>query len=564
MKFKDYNYERYSYEAYAEAMQQAGTRLKEAKDYQSFKKAFDEGKRAFEHLDTMYNICYVRYTINTNDAFYQKENDYWDEAMPKMKSLTTAFDKEVLASPFAEELKKDVPETYFLLAEFAQKSFCDEIIEELQEENRLQSSYQKLIASAQIPFDGDIYTLSELGVKMECDDRDIRKRATQAYWGWMQSHQDEIDDLYDRMVKVRDRMAKKLGYKNYVELAYMLQCRFDYNQEDVANYRRQVLEDVVPLCNALYERQRERLGYDRLHVYDEKYEFASGNPTPKYGTQEMIARANTMYHELDERCGRFFDFMVEHDLLDLDSKKGKAGGGYCTVFAEDQSPFIFSNFNGTSHDAEVLTHEAGHAFQVFTSMGIRPVECIWPTYESCEIHSMSMEFFTWPWMEAFFEGDADKYRFLHLGGAAKFIPYGVLVDHFQHEVYEHPEMTPAERRQTWRRLEKQYLPHKDYTDCEFLENGGWWFRQSHIFMTPFYYIDYTLAQVCALQFWYRLYQKDENAFEDYYRICQIGGTKTFTQIVAAANLKVPFADGCLKDVMKAVRSYLDQVDDKAL
>mgnify|MGYP000057908918 FL=1 len=162
MKFKDYNYERYSYEAYAEAMQQAGTRLKEAKDYQSFKKAFDEGKRAFEHLDTMYNICYVRYTINTNDAFYQKENDYWDEAMPKMKSLTTAFDKEVLASPFAEELKKDVPETYFLLAEFAQKSFCDEIIEELQEENRLQSSYQKLIASAQIPFDGDIYTYQSL------------------------------------------------------------------------------------------------------------------------------------------------------------------------------------------------------------------------------------------------------------------------------------------------------------------------------------------------------------------------------------------------------------------
>ena len=472
MKFKDYNYERYSYEAYAEAMQQAGTRLKEAKDYQSFKKAFDEGKRAFEHLDTMYNICYVRYTINTNDAFYQAENDYWDEAMPKMKSLTTAFDREVLASPFVEELKKDVPETYFLLAEFAQKSFRDEIIEDLQEENRLQSSYQKLIASAQIPFDGDVYTLSELGVKMEGADRDIRKRATQAYWGWMQSHQDEIDDIYDRMVKVRDRMAKKLGYKNYVELAYMLQCRFDYNQEDVANYRRQVLEDVVPLCNALYERQRERLGYDRLHVYDEKYEFASGNPTPKYGTQEMIARANTMYHELDERCGRFFDFMVEHDLLDLDSKKGKAGGGYCTVFAEDRSPFIFSNFNGTSHDAEVLTHEAGHAFQVFTSMGIRPVECIWPTYESCEIHSMSMEFFTWPWMEAFFEGDADKYRFLHLGGAAKFIPYGVLVDHFQHEVYEHPEMTPVERRQTWRRLEKQYLPHKDYTDCEFLENGG--------------------------------------------------------------------------------------------
>ena len=372
----------------------------------------------------------------------------------------------------------------------------------------------------------------------------------------MQSHQDEIDDLYDRMVKVRDRMAKKLGYKNYVELAYMLQCRFDYKQEDVANYRRQVLEDVVPLCNALYERQRERLGYDRLHVYDEKYEFASGNPTPKYDTQEMIARANTMYHELDERCGTFFDFMVEHDLLDLDSKKGKAGGGYCTVFAEDRSPFIFSNFNKTSHDAEVLTHEAGHAFQVFTSMGIRPVECIWPTYESCEIHSMSMEFFTWPWMETFFEEDADKYRFLHLGGAAKFIPYGVLVDHFQHEVYEHPEMTPAERRQTWRRLEKQYLPHKDYTDCEFLENGGWWFRQSHIFMTPFYYIDYALAQICAFQFFERSKKEPEKAWGDYYRLCQAGGSKGYFALLELAGLKNPFVDGTVEEVVAGLKPYL--------
>lgn len=564
MKFKDYPYEHISYEAFEETMQQATKHLKEAKDYDSFKAAFDEGKNAVAHMDTMYNIYYVRYTINTEDEFYQKENDYWDEVMPKMKNLYTEFDNEVLASPYVEELKKDVPETYFLLAEYAQKSFSPKIIEDLQEENRLQSSYQKLIASAQIPFDEKVYTLSELGVKMEDEDRDVRKRATLAYWGWFDEHQDEIDDIYDRMVKVRDTMAKKLGYKNYVELSYVLMNRFDYNKEDVENYRRQVLEDVVPLCNELYERQRQRLGYDKLSVYDEKYEFTSGNPAPKYGTEEMIQRANKMYHELDERTGKFFDFMVEHELLDLDSKKGKASGGYCTTFADYHSPFIFSNFNKTSHDAEVLCHEAGHAFQAFTSINIRPVECIWATYESSEIHSMGMEFFTWPWMESFFNEDAEKYRFLHLCGAIKFIPYGVLVDHFQHEVYEHPAMTPKQRRETWRKLEKQYLPHKDYSECQFLENGGWWFRQSHIFTSPFYYIDYTLAQVCALQFWFRLYQKDETAFEDYYRICQIGGTKTFREIVKTANLKVPFEDGCLKDVMIAVKEYLQGIDDKKL
>lgn len=564
MKFKDYKYERYTYEAYAQDMAKAQKALVEAKDYASFKQAFDEGKKAFAHMDTMYNICYVRYTINTQDTFYQQENDYWDEASPKMKSLTAAFDDAVLASPFVEQLKQEVPETYFLLAENSKRSFSDEIIEDLQEENRLQSAYQKLIASAQIPFEGKTYTLAGLGGKMESADCGVRKAANLAYWGWLADHQDEIDELYDKMVHVRDRMAKKLGYRTYTELAYVLLNRFDYNAEDVANYRKQVLEDVVPLCNALYERQRERLGYDKLHVYDEKYEFTSGNPTPKYNSEEMIRRANKMYHELDPRCGAFFEYMVEHELLDLDSKKGKAGGGYCTIFADAYSPFIFSNFNGTSHDAEVLTHEAGHAFQVYNSMNIRPVECIWPTYESCEIHSMSMEFFTYPWMKQFFEEDVDKYYYLHLGGAVKFIPYGVLVDHFQHEVYEQPDMTPAQRRAKWRELEKQYLPHKDYEDCAFLENGGWWFRQSHIFTTPFYYIDYTLAQVCALQFWLRLYEKDETAFEDYFRICQIGGTKTFTQIVAAANLKVPFTDGCLKEVMAAVRTYLEGIDDKAL
>lgn len=564
MKFKDYVYERYSYEDYQEVMLKATEELKNAKDYKAFKDAFDKGKKAGEHLDTMYNICNVRYTINTLDEFYQNENTYWDETLPKMQSLSTAFDKAVLASPFVNELKNDVPKTYFLQAENAQKSFSDEIIGDLQEENRLQSNYQKLIASAQIPFEDGIFTLAELGVKMVDKDRNVRKNATLAHWNWMEEHQSEIDDIFDSMVHVRDTMAKKLGFKNYVELAYVRMNRFDYNAEDVANYRKQVLEDVVPLCNELYSRQKDRLNLDEFSVYDEKFEFASGNPAPKYDTAEMIARANKMYHELDERVGTFFDFMVEHELLDLDSKKGKASGGYCTVFAEEKSPFIFSNFNKTNGDVEVLTHEAGHAFQVFTSMDVRPVECIWPTYESCEIHSMSMEFFTWPWMKLFFEEDTEKFYYLHLGGAVKFIPYGVLVDHFQHEVYEHPDMTPAQRHATWRNLEKQYLPHKDYSCCEFLENGGWWFRQSHIFMSPFYYIDYTLAQVCALQFWLRQYHKDKTAFEDYYNICKIGGTETFREIVKAANLKVPFEDGCLKDVMTAIKEYLKGIDDKAL
>lgn len=561
MKFKDYVYERYTYEDYEKTMKKALDKVKNAKNYKEFKEVFDEGKKAYEHLDTMKSICSARYTINTLDEFYQTENEYWDTTLPKMQSLTTAFDKAILASKFVEELKKEVPKTYFLLAENAQKSFSDDIIEDLQEENKLQSKYQMLIASAQIPFEDGMYTLSELGVKKVDKDRTTRKKATLAYWNWMEEHQEEIDTIYDRLVHVRDTMAKKLGFANFVELGYVRMNRFDYNEQDVANYRKQVIEDVVPICSRLYERQQKRLGYDSLTVYDEKYEFKSGNPAPKHDTQEMIKRANTMYHELDARTGTFFDFMVAHELLDLDSKKGKAAGGYCTIFAEKKAPFIFSNFNKTNDDVQVLTHEAGHAFQIYSSMDVHPLECVFPTYESCEIHSMSMEFFTWPWMKLFFEEDTDKFYYLHLGDAVKFLPYGVLVDHFQHEVYKHPDMTPSQRHETWRRLEKQYLPHKDYSCCDFLEKGAWWLRQPHIFMMPFYYIDYTLAQVCAFQFWLRLHHKDARAFEDYYHICQIGGTKTFTQIVKEANLNVPFEKDCLKGVMREISQYLENIDD---
>jgi M3 family oligoendopeptidase len=332
--------------------------------------------------------------------------------------------------------------------------------------------------------------------------------------------------------------------------------RLDYNAEDVANYRKEILKDVVPVTSKLYEAQMKRLGVDKLEVFNYEFQFQSGNPVPKYGKDEMVKRAQVMYRELSAETGEFFDFMVEKDLLDLEAKPGKSAGGYCTYISDYQSPFIFSNFNGTQHDVDVLTHEAGHAFQVYSSRWVKPSSCNLPTYESCEIHSMGMEFFAWPWMESFFEEDVKKYYYSHLAGRIEFLPYGVLVDHFQHEIYGNVEMSPQERKEVWRKLEKMYLPFKNYDSIPMLERGTWWFKQPHVFKMPFYYIDYTLAQVCALQFWLRLQENDPTAFEDYYGICKIGGIKPFRQIVETANLKSPFEDGCLTDVMKSVDEYL--------
>lgn len=564
MQFQEYAYQHMDALSLQKQLSELAEQIQQAKTIEQVQDCIKKVDTIRRFVATQVSLVEIRHTVDTKDAYYTKEQEYLDTVLPELEKDYEKINRTLLESTFLDDLKHRLPETFFLQKEMDLKAFDPIIIEDMQEENRLMTKYQALIASAEIPFDGEIYNLSSLEVKTNSSDRIVRKRALQAYWNWFEQHEEEVAQIFDQMIKVRTRMAQKLGYNNFIALGYARMHRYDYNQEDVAKYRRQVLKDVVPLCSALYKRQQKRLGYDTLHAWDEKVEFLQGNPTPKYDRAALVKRAQKMYHELSKETGVFFDFMVEHELLDLDSKPGKAAGGYCTFMPDYKSPFIFANFNQTQHDAEVLTHEAGHAYQIYESRDIYPSDCVWPTYESCEIHSMSMEFFTHPWMQSFFEEDVNRYYYSHMAGSLKFLPYGVLVDHFQHEVYAHPEMSHQERMDTWRRLEKEYLPHKNYEEVEILERGGWWMRQAHIFMSPFYYIDYTLAQVCAMQFWARMENKDPKAFEDYQHICKIGGTLPFRKIVKEAGLIVPFEEGCLAQVTGSVSQWLDEISEEEL
>lgn len=561
LKFKDYQYVRPDMKKVEKDFTKLISSFREAASLEEQDKIMEEINSLRSDVESMAELVGIRNSINTVDEFYEKEKEFMDENMPEYEGLISKYYETLVNSKFRKELEGKWGKQLFTLAEMQLKSFDLKIIEDLKEENKLTTEYDKLKASAKIMFEGEERNLSQLEPFIQSKDREMRKRAYEASTNFYVENESKFDEIYDKLVKVRDRMAKKLGYNNFVELAYIRMMRSDYNAEMVANYRKQVLDYIVPVAEELKERQAKRLGFKELKYYDEPLKFLTGNAVPKGDPDWILNNGKQMYKELSDETNEFFTFMVEHELMDLVSKKGKAGGGYCTFIGKFKSPFIFSNFNGTSGDVDVLTHEAGHAFQAYSSRNFKVPEYAFPTYEAAEIHSMSMEFFTWPWMKLFFKEDELKYKFSHLGSALTFIPYGVTVDEFQHFVYENPEATPGERKKAWREIEKKYLPSKDYEDSDFLNRGGFWFRQSHIFQSPFYYIDYTLAQVCALQFWVKANENREKAWEDYLTLCKAGGSKSFLELVELANLKNPFEDGCIQSVIGPVKKWLNNVND---
>ena len=564
MKFNEYKYEHLDLEKIKKIFSKLIESFEKAENVEGQITAFDKIIKLRNHIETMQTLVSVRHSIDTNDEFYDKENEYMDEISPILFGFTNDFYKALVNSKFKDELVQKYGKFLFDLAENTLKTFSPEIIPDAQEENRLSSKYSKLIASAKIDFDGKELNLSQMVPYTQSKDRNVRIEAAKKVAQFFSENQDEFDNIYDSLVKVRTRMAQKMGYKNFVEFGYKQLSRLEYDAKMVEGYRKQVLENIVPLHTELRERQKKRLGVEKLRFYDEAIKFNSGNADPHGSPEWILNNGKTMYKELSKETDEFFTFMTENNLLDLLSKKGKMSGGYCTYIPEHKAPFIFANFNGTSHDIDVLTHEAGHAFQVYQSRGFEVPEYLWPSYEACEIHSMSMEFLTWPWMNLFFENDTDKYKFIHLSEALLFIPYGVTVDEFQHWVYENPEATPKERREKWIEIEKKYLPTRDYGEVEELKNGIFWFRQGHIFSSPFYYIDYTLAQVCAFQFWIKSRENREKAWKDYLNLCKLGGSKPFFKLMKSANLKNPFEEGTLAFVIPKIKEYLDNVDDMNL
>ena len=549
MKFSEMPYKRIDMDEVKKTYRDIIDRTKAAGSGEEQFEIHREYYKFMDDIRTSMELAMIRHDIDTTDEFYEKESDFYDEVTPIINQYENEYGQVLYDSPFREYLESKIGKVTFKNIEIANKAFDEKIIPLMQEENALSSRYSKLIATAKIPFEGEIYNLSLMKRFQTSPDREVRRKAWKAVSDYFLSVTDEIDEIYDKMVKNRTEQARQLGYENYVELGYYRMNRNCYDKEMVENFRRQVKEYFVPFANKLHEQRRARIGVDKLSYIDTDVYFTNGNPAPTGTPEEILAAGQKMYGELSPQTQEFFDFMMENELFDVLGRKTKRQGGYMTYIPNFKSPFIFANFNGTSGDVDVITHECGHAFQGYIVRDEEIREFADITMETAEIHSMSMEYFTYNWMDLFFGDRKEDYLKMHLEDSSAFVPYGCMVDEFQHIVYENPDMTPAERKAAWAGLEKVYRPHMDYEEDPFFGKGGFWQRQPHIFGSPFYYIDYCLASVCAMQFKVMMDEDFGKAWENYYKLCKLSARDFFTNVITEAGLKSPFEDGCIKNLV---------------
>ena len=560
MKVSELKYERLTLENFAEEIQTIIEDVKKAASADEVMAARNRCNDLYIRLETAQALSYMRYSINTADEFYLAEKDYYDEMGPQAQNYLLEYTKAMLATPFRKELEESgqIIPLVFRSYEVELKSMSPEIIEDMIEENKVVSQYSQLMAAMEFEFRGEKLPRPMLMKYAKSPDRATRKEAYEVLGKTLQAHAEELDTIFDQLVHIRDRMAKKMGYQNFVELGYYRMGRLCYGPEEVKQFRDNVRRDIVPAVSRLRTEVAKNLGVDKLMVYDYDLIFPQGDPAPKGGKEEIFAAAKAMYHDMSKETGEFIDFMLKTEAFDVESRKNKWGGGYCTSFMAYKQPFILANFNGTAGDVDVVTHEAGHAFADYSIANNKyVVELNMGGMETAETHSMSMEFFAWPYMENFFGEDAERYKFMHLLDALSFIPYGTIVDDFQRQVYENPDWTPEERKAAWRKLEAEFRPHISFEGVPYLEEGTRWQYQMHIYESPFYYIDYCLAQTAALQFLLASRKDYDDAFRRYVRLLSQGGEQVFTDLLVEAGLKSPFEEGALKEVAQESEALLE-------
>ncbi len=556
MKFSQIEYKRPDFEELFVRLDDIIAELTLAKSAKEQLVAFDSFCDVTKEYNTQHAVARIRNFLDTNDEFYKKEHEIISKNNPILSSKYQLLRYAINKSYYKEELYELIGYTTRLNHELATKSFSKEIVDDIRLESKLVLEYIDIISKLSVKFDGKVMPLNLLVPYKEHPDREVRKKAFVAEGECYNTVKQSLDDIFDRLVKCRDTQAKKLGFDNYIELGYAHMRRNCYNSSDVKVFRQQVLEDLVPLVEKIKKSRCKRLGLKEIKLYDLQLSFKEGSPKPQITADEIIKAAVKMYSEMSDQTAEFIRLMVDNELYDIYPKVGKAPGGFCSYIANYNYPFIFANFNKTSSDVNVFTHESGHAFARFLNRDKISQNYTNNTMDISETHSMAMEFLATPWYPLFFKGETKKYELAHAEDALMLISYSCQVDEFQEQIYQNPGLTPKQRDEKWLEIESRYRPNIYADDIPFYSNGAGWQRQTHIYKTPFYYIDYGIAQVMALQFFEKHIEDSDAALKKYMDFVGYGNSKTFVDLVKAVGLTSPLNAGTVKPIVDSIYEWM--------
>lgn len=559
MKFNEMTYTRPDIDALLARCRELAAKAAAAPDGDALVRLYYEQSEAFAEYNTAANLANIHYTCDTRDAYWKAEQDFFDANGPAVTNASVEISRAFLANPHVDALTAKFGTTCVAGMKNAVLSMDDRTVELQQQFNALVSRYQQIYGGALVELDGKQLTIPQLGPYKEDLDPAVRRAAYEAEAGYFDAHRAELDELYGQIVQNLNAQARVMGYHDYSELSYVRMNRIGYGPEEIRKFRDQVANDVVPQLQKVMALRAKRTGIAHPAFTDLPILFRDGNPKPIPGYKARMDAARTMYHELSPETAEFIDFMQDNELFDVESRPGKMSGGYMTSLPSYKAPFIFANWNDTSGDVDVLTHECGHAFEGYVAERdpAIPADLECPGMESAEIHSMAMEFLTAPWHHLLFGRDTDKYALLHAEDSFVFLAYGCEVDEFQHIMYQNPDLTPDERNAEWLKLEKKYRPWIDFDNLPFYGRGAGWQRQLHIYECPFYYIDYCLSTMAALQFFLLSLTDHKDAWERYLRLVRRAGTASYTELLETAGLKVPFEEGSIKGIAQQMTDWLE-------
>lgn len=505
---------------------------------------------------------YISMTCQTDDPEREKRYlDFIENIEPPLKSANFKLTRLLSESPLKSLLP---PERYF-----THIRSVDNYVALFREENipletqiaKISQSYQKTIGAMSVTYHGEEKTLTQMSRFLEEPDRALREEV----WHLMSQRRlqdtEALDDVFDQMRKLRAQIAHNSGFDNFRDYTFRNYERFDYSPSDCEKFHTAVEKHFVPLARTLQEQRRQKLGLDKLRPWDLSVD-PEGQAAlkPFANVEEFITKADAVFSRLDTELARDFRILIDKNLLDLENRKGKAPGGYQSTLGESRLPFIFMNAVGVQRDVETLVHEAGHAFHALATREEDLYFLRGAPIEFCEVASMSMELLTSGFLGEFYSTeDAQRARRNHLEGIIKVFPWIAQVDAFQHWIYSHPDHTVAERRAAWRNLHERFGGIEDYAGLDTALESAW-HRQLHIFEYPFYYIEYGIAQLGALQVWQAYRLNPAQAIADYKRGLSLGSKATLPELFKAAGARFDFSDATIAPLAQFVRDELSTLE----